>query len=52
VAATSLLLPVEVIDLSYRTTAGRAILLLVNLTIVLYLLRRAMKEHHERHPHR
>jgi uncharacterized membrane protein (DUF2068 family) len=52
VAATSLLLPVEVIELSYRTTAGRAILLLVNLTIVLYLLRRAMKEHHERHPHR
>lgn len=52
VAATSMLLPVEVIEVSYRTTAGRAILLLVNLTIVLYLLRRAMKEHHERHPHR
>ncbi len=52
VAATSTLLPVEVIELSYRTTAGRVVLFAVNLTIVLYLLKRAMKEHHERHPHR
>jgi len=51
VAATSLLLPVEVIELSYRTTPGRVIIFAVNLTIVLYLLKRAMKEHHERHPH-
>ena len=52
VAATSLLLPVEVIELSYRTTWGRVILFFINLSIVLYLLKRAMKEHHERHPHR
>ncbi|HEX9100883.1 MAG TPA: DUF2127 domain-containing protein [Polyangia bacterium] len=52
VAATSLLLPVEVIELAYRTTAGRVLLFLVNLAIVLYLLRRAMKEHHAQHPHR
>lgn len=51
VAATSLLLPVEIIELSYRTTAGRVILFFLNLGIVLYLLKRAMKEHHERHPH-
>jgi uncharacterized membrane protein (DUF2068 family) len=52
VAATSTLLPVEVIEMSYRTSAGRVILFAVNLTIVLYLLRRAMKEHHAAHPHR
>lgn len=52
VAATSLLLPVEVIELSYRTTFGRVLLFFVNFAIVLYLLKRAMKEHHERHPHR
>lgn len=52
VAATSLLLPVEVIELAYRTSAGRVILFAINLTIVLYLLKRAMKEHHEQHPHR
>jgi uncharacterized membrane protein (DUF2068 family) len=51
VAATSLLLPVEVIELSYRTTAGRILIFAINLSIVLYLLRRAMKEHHIRHPH-
>jgi uncharacterized membrane protein (DUF2068 family) len=51
VAATSLLLPVEVIELSYRTTVGRVVLFFVNLGIVLYLLKRAMKEHHEAHPH-
>ncbi len=52
VAATSMLLPVELIELSYRTTMGRAALFVVNVSIVLYLLKRAMKEHHERHPHR
>lgn len=51
VAATSLLLPVEVIELSYRTTLGRVLLFLVNLAIVLYLLKQAMKEHHARHGH-
>ena len=52
VAATSLLLPVEIIELSYRTTAGRVLLFFVNLAIVLYLLKQAMREHHARHPHR
>jgi uncharacterized membrane protein (DUF2068 family) len=51
VAATSLLLPVEVIELAQRTTLGRVLIFLVNLAIVLYLLKRAMKEHHARHPH-
>lgn len=51
VAATSLLLPVEIIEMSYRTTPGRVLLFFINLGIVLYLLKRAMKEHHERHPH-
>ncbi|HEY2745170.1 MAG TPA: DUF2127 domain-containing protein [Polyangia bacterium] len=51
VAATSLLLPVEVIELSHRTTLGRVLLFLINMAIVIYLLKRAMKEHHERHPH-
>jgi len=51
VAATSTLLPVEIIELSYRTTAGRVALFLVNLSIVLYLLKRAMREHHRQHPH-
>ncbi len=52
VAATSMLLPVEVIELSYRTTLGRLLLFAINLAIVLYLIKRAMKEHHARHPHR
>ncbi len=51
VAATSLLLPVEVMELSYRTTAGRGMIFAINLAIVIYLLKRAMKEHHIRHPH-
>ncbi|MGZ3429527.1 MAG: DUF2127 domain-containing protein [Polyangia bacterium] len=51
VAATSLLLPVEVIEMSYRTTGGRVLIFATNLAIVLYLLKRAMKEHHSRHPH-
>lgn len=51
VAATSLLLPVEVIEISAHTTLGRVALFGVNLTIVLYLLKRAMREHHDRHPH-
>lgn len=51
VAATSLLLPVEIIEMSYRTSAGRVLLFAINLSIVLYLLKRAMKEHHAQHPH-
>jgi uncharacterized membrane protein (DUF2068 family) len=51
VAATSLLLPVEVIELAHRTTLGRVLLFVINMAIVLYLLKRAMKEHHLRHPH-
>jgi uncharacterized membrane protein (DUF2068 family) len=51
VAATSLLLPVEVIELAHKTTLVRVGILVVNLVIVLYLLRRAMKEHHADHPH-
>ena len=51
VAVTSLLLPVEVIELSYRTTGGRVAIFAINLAIVLYLLKRAMKEHHHRHRH-
>jgi uncharacterized membrane protein (DUF2068 family) len=45
VAATSLLLPVEIIEMAYRTTLARVAIFAVNLAIVLYLLRRAMKEH-------
>ncbi|MDB4967922.1 MAG: putative rane protein [Myxococcales bacterium] len=51
VAATSLLLPVEVIELSHKTTLVRLTIFLGNLAIVWYLLRRAMKEHHAEHPH-
>ena len=51
VAVTSLLLPIEVIELSVKTTVVRVGIFMVNLTIVLYLLRRAMKEHHADHPH-
>ena len=52
VAATSLLLPVELIELSHRTTLGRVLLFFINAAIVLYLLKRAMKEHRARHPYR
>lgn len=51
VAATSLLLPIELIELSGHTTVGRVLLFLINLWIVLYLLKHAMREHHARHPH-
>jgi uncharacterized membrane protein (DUF2068 family) len=49
VAVTSLLLPVEVIELAERLTLGRVLIFAINLAIVLYLLRRAMKEHHALH---
>jgi uncharacterized membrane protein (DUF2068 family) len=52
VAATSLLLPVELLELATRLTLGRLLLFGINLTITLYLLRQAMKEHHRLHPHR
>lgn len=51
VGATSLLLPVEIIEMAYRTTLARVALFGINLAIVLYLLKRAMKEHHQAHPH-
>ena len=51
VAATSLLLPVEVLELARKTTFFRLGIFLGNLAIVWYLLRRAMKEHHLDHPH-
>lgn len=51
VAATSILLPVEVIEMSYRMSIGRMAIFAINLAIVLYLIKRAMKEHHNRHPH-
>lgn len=51
VAATSLFLPLELIELAQHTTVGRVLLFLVNLWIVLYLLKHAMREHHARHPH-
>jgi uncharacterized membrane protein (DUF2068 family) len=51
VAATSLLLPIELIEMAYRTTLARVAIFAINLAIVLYLLRRAMKEHHAAHPH-
>jgi uncharacterized membrane protein (DUF2068 family) len=52
VAATSLLLPLELSELARKTTIGRLLLFATNLAITLYLLRRAMKEHHRAHPHR
>jgi uncharacterized membrane protein (DUF2068 family) len=51
VAATSMLIPVEVIELAHKTTFLRVGVFLVNVAIVLYLLRRAMKDHHADHPH-
>ncbi len=51
VAATSLLLPVEIIEAAHHTTMGRVLLFFINAGIVLYLLKRAMQEHHARHPY-
>jgi uncharacterized membrane protein (DUF2068 family) len=51
VGATSLLLPIEIIELASRFTLGRLAIFAINLAIVLYLLRRQMREHHAAHPH-
>jgi uncharacterized membrane protein (DUF2068 family) len=51
VAATAMLLPIEVTELGRHTTLGRLFIFVANLAIVLYLLRRQMKEHHAAHPH-
>jgi uncharacterized membrane protein (DUF2068 family) len=51
VAATAMLLPVEVTELGRHATLGRLFLFVSNLVIVLYLLRRQMREHHAAHPH-
>jgi uncharacterized membrane protein (DUF2068 family) len=51
VAATSMLVPVEVIELAHKTTIVRVGVFVVNVVIVLYLLKRAMKDHHADHPH-
>jgi uncharacterized membrane protein (DUF2068 family) len=52
VGATGLLLPVEVIEIATRMTFGRVLLFAMNLFIVIYLLRKQMREHHGRHPHK
>ncbi|HEX3344735.1 MAG TPA: DUF2127 domain-containing protein [Polyangiaceae bacterium] len=52
VAATSSLLPFEVIALVRHTHVSRALLLAVNLLIVGYLVRKALREHRERVSHR
>jgi uncharacterized membrane protein (DUF2068 family) len=44
VGATSLLLPIELVELARRVSVGRGLLLIINLWIVLYLLRRARRE--------
>lgn len=49
VGATTLLLPVEVIEIATKMTFGRVFLFAVNLLIVLYLLRKQMLEHHLLH---
>lgn len=51
IAATSLLLPVEIIELAQHLTVGRVLLFLINFAIVYYLLKHEMRLHHLRHPH-
>jgi uncharacterized membrane protein (DUF2068 family) len=51
VAATAMLLPVEIIELATHASLGRLAIFVINLVIVLYLLRRQMREHHAAHPH-
>jgi len=48
VAATGSLLPVEVAALLHRPHAIRGVILIVNLAIVVYLTRKAIREHRER----
>ncbi len=48
VVATGSLLPFEVVALVHRMHLSRAILLVVNLAIVVYLARKALREHRQR----
>jgi uncharacterized membrane protein (DUF2068 family) len=48
VVATGSLLPFEVVALARHPHVGRALILVVNLSIVVYLIRKALREHRER----
>jgi uncharacterized membrane protein (DUF2068 family) len=48
VVATSSLLPFEVVSLARRVHVGRLVILALNVAIVIYLARRARREHAER----
>ncbi|HEY4015191.1 MAG TPA: DUF2127 domain-containing protein [Polyangiaceae bacterium] len=48
VVATSSLLPFEIVALIHHPHVSRALLLAVNLVIVAYLIRKALREHRER----
>jgi len=48
VAATGALLPVEIAALIHRPHLVRALIFLVNVAIVVYLARKALREHRER----
>ncbi|HWE31784.1 MAG TPA: DUF2127 domain-containing protein, partial [Polyangia bacterium] len=46
VAATALLIPLEVIEIAHQITFGKVFLFVLNLVIVGYLVRRQLIEHH------
>lgn len=48
VVATGSLLPFEVVALARHPHVGRALILVVNLAIVVYLVRKALREHRAR----
>jgi uncharacterized membrane protein (DUF2068 family) len=48
VVATGSLLPFEVVALAHHPHFGRALILIVNVAIVAYLVRKAVREHRER----
>jgi uncharacterized membrane protein (DUF2068 family) len=48
VVATGSLLPFEVVALAHHPHVGRALILVVNVAIVAYLIRKALREHRER----
>jgi uncharacterized membrane protein (DUF2068 family) len=52
VAATGLLLPVEIVEMVHRLSLGRVAIFGANLWISSYLLRQALREHRAAHPHR